>query len=78
MITDKKLAKEVSAHLLDVYQILNQSIASVDASANKQEADKYKQAIARILGELLLEVVNPLYQQHPDLKPNGLFVPEGK
>jgi len=25
-----------------------------------------------VMGEMLLEVMNPLYREHPDLKPAGL------
>jgi len=29
-------------------------------------------AAAKVMGEMLLEVMNPLYREHPELKPEGL------
>lgn len=35
-------------------------------------AVNYRLAVAKVLGEMLLEVMNPLYAEHPDLKCAGL------
>jgi hypothetical protein len=32
----------------------------------------YRRAVGKIMGEVLLEVLNPLYAKHPTLKPPGL------
>jgi hypothetical protein len=34
--------------------------------------DRYREAVSRILTEMLVEVMNPLYVEHPDIKPKEL------
>jgi hypothetical protein len=36
------------------------------------ESKAYRRAVGKILGEMLFEVMNPLCEKHPDLKPEEL------
>jgi hypothetical protein len=62
---NESVAREVSARVLEVGRLLDETAALVIASSSKEEADAYKQAIGKVLGELLSEVMNPLYREHP-------------
>jgi hypothetical protein len=37
-----------------------------------EESRAYRFAVGNILGEVLVEVLNPLYAKHPTLRPPGL------
>lgn len=72
MITNGRTAKQVSDLMLDITAQLNQSVSLVQEQASAEEFASYRLAVARIMGEILLEVLNPLYRKHPGLKPEGL------
>ena len=50
----------------------DRSILTVQKKCSLEEFKAYRLATAKVLGEILLEVLNPLYDEHPDLKPAGL------
>jgi hypothetical protein len=75
MIADQQLAAEVGERVLEVNRLLNETASLVQSRGTNEEAAAFRLAIGRVLGELLFDVVNPLYQQHPELKQPGLFVP---
>ena len=75
MIADQQLAADVAERVLEVNRLLNEAAALVQSRGTIEEAAAFRLVTGRVLGELLLDVVNPLYQQHPGLKPPGLFVP---
>jgi len=37
-----------------------------------EEFRKYRDSVSKILATMLLEIMNPLYVEHPDLKPEQL------
>jgi hypothetical protein len=71
MISDPVIARRISALMLDVSAKLNDSISDV-AQRSPEEAESYKRAVGFLLGGILLDVLNPLYKAHPDLKPAEL------
>jgi hypothetical protein len=71
MIENKKVAEEISALMFDVTARLNGSIAHVQDTCSDKEFKAYRLACAKILGEVLVDVLNPLYAAHPDLKPDS-------
>ncbi len=72
MIEQKDVAKEVSNLMLEVGARLDASTALVKERCSAVEFEAYRRAVGKIMGEMLLEVMNPLYQKHPDLKPKEL------
>lgn len=68
---DKPLARSISDLMLDVTARLDTSLATVQERGSPEEFERYRDAVGRILGEILLEVLNPIYAEHPDLKPPG-------
>jgi hypothetical protein len=72
MIKDNSIAAGVSKLMLEFSDGLDQSVAAVREACSDEEFVAYRSAISRILAEVLLEVLNPLYKEHPNLKPGAL------
>jgi hypothetical protein len=69
MISNTNTAKQISNLMLDISMRLEESILKVEQTCPTREFEEYRHSIAHILGRVLLEVLNPLYMQHPSLKP---------
>jgi hypothetical protein len=78
MISNKQIACQISNRILEVRRILNEIISLAQNNCSSEELSVLKLAAGRVLGELLFEIVNPLYQAHPELTPDGLEVPKRK
>jgi len=50
---------------------IDRSILIVEEQCSSEEFKVYRLAAAKGLAEILLEVLNPLYAEQPDLKPPG-------
>ena len=72
MIKDKKRAREISSLMLDIGKRINDSIANVQQGCTEEEFKAYRSACGKILGYMLVDILNPLYESHPDLKPKDL------
>jgi hypothetical protein len=70
MISNANTAKQISNLMLDILTRLEESVLTVEQACPTNEFEEYRHSIAHILGRVLL-VLNPLYQQHPSLKPPG-------
>jgi len=71
MISHADTAKYVSDLMLDISGRLDESVGIVKTACTSEEEAAYRRSIGRILGNILLEVLNPLYAEHPSLKPAG-------
>ena len=72
MINEKRTAKHISEVLLKCGADLNESILYVQENCSDEEFKAYRDAASKIMAEILFEGLNPVFQQHPDLKPEGL------
>lgn len=72
MINNEEIAKQVSQLLLNCGSQLDESVAIVHDNCPPEELHVYRRAVGRIMGDILLEVLNPIYEKHPNLKPPGL------
>ena len=66
------MAQQISELMLEYSERINESILLVQQKCSHEEFKAYRLAAAKVMGEMLLEVMNPLYREHPDLKPEGL------
>ena len=48
------------------------ALASIEAMCSPEEFVRYKLMVGRSMGEMLLEIINPIIAQFPDLKPPGM------
>lgn len=69
IIESEKLAGTVSARLLAVFQELEDTVRLVASEASGEELQDYRQAIGCVCGSLVLDVLGPLYEAHPQIKP---------
>ena len=72
MIKDHLVAKQISDLMLDYSRQLDRSIAMVQRECDDEDFKTYRLATAKVLAEIYLEVLMPLYREHPDLKPEGM------
>jgi hypothetical protein len=69
---DKPIAQQISTLMLEYGAKLDESVNLVRAHGSDEDFKKYREAVGRILGYMLLDIMNPLYEEHPDLKPPDL------
>jgi len=72
MISDPALAKKVSDMMVEFGGRLSASVAEIQKSCTEIEFVEYRAAVARIMADMLCEVMSPLYKQHPQIKPTEL------
>jgi hypothetical protein len=72
MIRDETVAAQVSSLLLDISARLNQSLIDTQGTLPDDEWQTYRISVAAIMGDIYLDVLRPLFEQHPRLKPPGL------
>ena len=48
---------------------LNGHLGKLKADLTDDEFKIYRKAFAQVMGNLLLDIMMPLYAEHPDLKP---------
>ena len=72
MISSPEVAERVNALMLEIGAKLNASIADVGSSCSEEEFANYRHVVGKIMGAMLLEIMNPIYAAHPGLKPSQL------
>ena len=68
----REVAEEISTLMLEYGAKLDKSVRLVVACSSENEAVRYRRAVGKILGEMLLEIMNPIYSEYPELKPPQL------
>lgn len=71
MIHNLEIAERISQLMFDCSTKLNESIVLVRNECEPEEFKAYRLAVGKVMGEILLEVLNPLFEAHPELKPSG-------
>ena len=71
MIENKVLAASINSKLRNCYQMLEDSIWEVNKQCNEEQAKAYRQIIGNIFSILVSDLMGPLYEAHPELKPPG-------
>lgn len=70
------MKKEVAAQVVDLFlefgARLDQSVSLVQHTSSESEFNTYRQSVGKLMGSMLLDVMNPIFEAHPDLKPEGL------
>jgi hypothetical protein len=72
MIANRDLAQRISSLMLETAAKLDATIAEVQRLCPEEEFVRYRTAAGRVMGSLLLDIMNPIYAAHPDLKPMEL------
>ena len=69
MIRDAEVARQISDLMTEFGSRLDSSIITVKEKCSSEEFKDYRRAVGKILGAMLVDVMNPLYAEHPSLKP---------
>ena len=72
MILNKDIAREINLLMLKIGSDIDKSIAMVKDNCTQEEFDAYRKAAGKIMGNMLLEIMNPIYKTHPELKPKEM------
>ena len=67
-----QVARQVLALMLEYSGKLDQSIQLVKDSCTEQEFLDYREAVGKIMGEMCVEIMWPIFKEHPDLEPDEM------
>lgn len=68
-------AKELSHLLARVGELLNQSAAFVRDHDNEENFIEYRTVVGKLMGDMFLDAMTPLYKRFPELLPDYLGGP---
>lgn len=71
MISDPAIAKQVSDVLVECYLKIDDTAQVVLDGCPENESEPYRRGVGRVLGWMHAEILAPLYQRHPEIKPEG-------
>jgi hypothetical protein len=74
-IENESAAEKVSLASIEVSKILNELLIDIESQCSEGEFRELRLVVGRLLGDILLEILNPLYRQHPRLMPKELRDP---
>jgi hypothetical protein len=69
MISDNEIAQQIDSLMREVFRRIDESLALVKQKCPSDEAAAYQRATGRIVGPIVMDVLEPLYETHPELKP---------
>jgi hypothetical protein len=71
MMKSPAVAKQISELMLDIFDRINQSVASTESECPAEEHAAYQRAAGKIISDIQQEVLLPLYAEYPALRPAG-------
>ena len=66
---NQDVAREISTLMLETTERLDRSVRRMQAQLPAAEFGTYGRSVGTILANIIMEVLDPLYAEHPDLKP---------
>jgi hypothetical protein len=69
MIKNAEVAASISELLTKTFNALGESIIDVNDRCSPEEAQAYRQKVGDIFYIITFGVLEPLYKEHPELKP---------
>lgn len=69
---DKQAAKQVSEFVLRASGELDESVAFVRDNCPDAEFLAYRESIGKVMNDLWMTILKPIYSEYPDLEPEGL------
>lgn len=67
MIQNPTVAAEISALMLDIGDRINRSLAAAKTRLSAEEFERYRLACDMVLMDILMEIVSPIQDAHPEL-----------
>jgi hypothetical protein len=71
----KDIGEAISKLMLKYAAKLDDSVRLVMENCSDDEFQAYRLAVGKVMAEMLTEIMNPIYREHPDLLPEGLEPP---
>jgi hypothetical protein len=71
VIENPEVAAKVDIAIREAYRVLDDSAALVREQCSEEEIKNYLQQVGNVLYELIFRMMEPLYKEHPGLKPEG-------
>lgn len=72
MVNDKDTAILISELMLRFGKEVDESVAVVQSRCDENEFKAYRETVGFTMDEILIKIMNPLYEKHPEIKPKGL------
>jgi hypothetical protein len=72
MLSNKETAREVEKMMQQCSAILDDSIRRVMETCPEEEFKAYRRVIGGIMGDIYLNVKQPIHQRYPDLEPEEM------
>lgn len=72
MIESAEVAEQINSLMLEYGRKLDASVHLVKERCSEDELNTYRRAVGKVMGSMLLDIMNPLYAKHPDLEPTQL------
>ena len=69
---DTDVASKISTLMHRISGDLTASVFLIEETCSQSEFEAYRLATGKVMGEILFEVLNPVYRSFPQLKPPGL------
>ncbi len=71
MLSDANTARKISDLMLGIFYRIDESVAEIKGICPPDEAAAYQKAAGRVACAVVMDVLEPLYDKHPMLKPNN-------
>lgn len=71
MIQDAETAKLIAEKFKDSFRALDEAAAIVRETCSENETEGFLKTVGPVCGNIIFELMQPLYEEHPDLKPDG-------
>lgn len=68
----KKVARSIVELVFEYGGKLNDSMLLVRESAAEEEFSRYRRAVGNVLASTFENILDPIFAEHPDLKPDQL------
>jgi hypothetical protein len=72
MNINRDTAQQVESIMRDVGAQIDNSVRVVMDNCDEATFHHYRRIAGKLMGEILIEILNPIYAAHPDLTPPGL------
>ena len=69
MLSKPDVARQISDLMMDIFTRVHQSVEMVQQTCSADEAARYRKATAKVVGAVVMDVLEPLYEKNPSLKP---------
>ena len=78
MLKDKVVAEKIGNLMYDITNKIEESRSYIYSNCSEEEWQKYGEITGEILGIIVIDVLNKIYQDFPELKPDEYYLPAKK